>query len=382
MPWEKKTVMEQREEFLQEVAAGRATMSALCRKYGISRKTGYKWVHRAEAGLPLADASRRPHRQPAKTPPEIEQKILEVRQDHPVWGGKMICAVLESAGFDELPSAKTCCNILKRNGCIDPLESKKHQPCQRFEREKCNELWQMDFKGDFLLGDNTRCYPLDILDDHSRFCLKIDPKPNTFGTIETVTATFREFGLPDAILCDNGAQFAGFRGGYAQFERFLMDLDIWPIHGRIMHPQTQGKIERFHRTMKQEALREQPANLEEAKAILEDFRFRYNEVRPHSALGMRPPAAVYKASERSYVEPKPFVYDAGARVVKVNNWGYLRFGPITLYLSETMRDTYLEIRPDPAPGKEDHFLVIYRNFKIARVDAKNQILLNRHIRKL
>jgi transposase InsO family protein len=374
--------MEQREAFVLEVMAVQETMSALCRKYGISRKTGYKWLRKAEQGLPLCDASRAPHRKPSKTPEAIEQAIVAARNANPAWGGKKIRAMLENSGYEGLPSVKTCGNILKRNGCIDAEESKKHQPYQRFEREQCNELWQMDFKGDFLLGDNTRCYPLDIIDDHSRFCLKIEPKLNTLGTIETVKATFLEFGLPDAILTDNGGQFAGFRGGYAQFERFLMDLDIIPIHGRIMHPQTQGKIERFHRTMKAEALRTQPANLDAAKAILEDFRFRYNEVRPHNALGMKPPAAVYTPSARQYFEPKPFEYDTGARLTKINNWGYLRFGPISLYLSETMRDTYLEVRPDPTPGKEDHFLLIYRNFKIARVDAQNRVLVNRHIRRL
>jgi transposase InsO family protein len=374
--------MEQREAFVREVKAAQETMSAVCRKYGISRKTGYKWLRKAEQGLPLCDASRAPHRKPSKTPEAIEQAIVAARNANPAWGGKKIRAMLENSGYEGLPSVKTCGNILKRNGCIDAEESKKHQPYQRFEREQCNELWQMDFKGDFLLGDNTRCYPLDIIDDHSRFCLKIEPKLNTFGTIETVKATFLEFGLPDAILTDNGGQFAGFRGGYAQFERFLMDLDIIPIHGRIMHPQTQGKIERFHRTMKAEALRTQPANLDAAKAILEDFRFRYNEVRPHNALGMKPPAAVYTPSARQYFEPKPFEYDTGARLTKINNWGYLRFGPISLYLSETMRDTYLEVRPDPTPGKEDHFLLIYRNFKIARVDAQNRVLVNRHIRRL
>jgi transposase InsO family protein len=232
MPWEQRTVMEQREAFVREVKAAQETMSAVCRKYGISRKTGYKWLRKAEQGLPLCDASRAPHRKPSKTPEAIEQAIVAARNANPAWGGKKIRAMLENSGYEGLPSVKTCGNILKRNGCIDAEESKKHQPHQRFEREQCNELWQMDFKGDFLLGDNTRCYPLDIIDDHSRFCLKIEPKLNTLGTIETVKATFLEFGLPDAILTDNGGQFAGFRGGYAQFERFLMDLDIIPIHGR------------------------------------------------------------------------------------------------------------------------------------------------------
>ena len=173
-------------------------------------------------------------------------------------------------------------------------------PFQRFQRESCNELWQMDFKGDFLLGDGTRCYPFDIMDDHSRYCIQITPKSSASGVIDSVTLAFREFGLPNSILSDNGAQFSGFRGGYTQFERWLMDLDILPIHGRIMHPQTQGKIERFHRTMKAEALRTTPDNLEHAKKLLNNWRWQYNELRPHEALGMKPPASVYKESARTF----------------------------------------------------------------------------------
>lgn len=378
MPWEQRTVMKQREAFVAAAENKEGSMSALCRAYGISRKTGYKWVKRAAQGQPLCDQSRCPHLQPSKTAKETESLILAVRASNPSWGGRKIKAVLEAAGHEKVPSAKTCGNILKRNGCIDPEEARKHVPFQRFERETCNDLWQTDFKGDFLLGDGTRCFPLDILDDHSRFCIRIDPKHSATGVKDSFILAFKEFGLPNAILSDNGAQFSGFRGGYTQFERFLMDLDIEPIHGRIMHPQTQGKIERFHRTMKQEVLRTTPENLAAAKKLLQDWRWRYNELRPHSALNMKTPASVYIPSSREYFEPKPFVYDRGARVVKVNNWGYLRFGPVQVYLSETMKDTHLEIRP----AENDTFLVIYRNYKIALVDAAEKKLLNRHIRKL
>ncbi len=353
-------------------------MSALCREYGISRKTGYKWMKRHSLGQQLCDQSRCPHRQPSKTAEETESLIIEMRISNPTWGGKKIKSVLESAGCSGVPSAKTCGNILRRNGLIDPEEAKKHLAYRRFQRESCNQLWQMDFKGDFLLGDGSRCYPLDILDDHSRFCIQIAPKSSTLGTTGSVLEAFLEFGLPDAILTDNGAQFSGFRGGYTQFERWLMDLDILPIHGRIMHPQTQGKIERFHRTMKAEALRTTPANLEQAIKILSDWRWRYNEIRPHEALGMKTPASVYQPSSRKYESPQEFQYPSGARLVKINSWGYLRFGSIQLYLSETMKDTYLEIRP----RDNDTFRVIYRNYQIAVVDAIGQKLLNRNIRKL
>ena len=378
MSWETKTVMEQRKEFILAASEEDANISKLCREFGISRKIGYKWINRAAKSLPLCDQSRRPHQQPSKTAIELEQKIVQMRLDHPAWGGKTIRAALESAGVEGLPSAKTCCNILKRNGLIDPAEAAKHTAFQRFEKEHCNEMWQTDFKGHFLLGNGVRCYPLTILDDHSRFSIRIEPKTSATGVKDSFILAFQEFGLPNSVLSDNGAQFAGPHRGLSQFERFLMDLDILPIHGRPIHPQTQGKIERFHRTLKAEALRVTPANMEEAKARLDNWRWVYNELRPHHSLGLKTPASVYQPSTRPYYEPRPYVYDEGARLIKVNNWGYIRFGPMQLFLSEAMADTHVEIRFD----ENDTFSILYRNYKIASIDAIEQKLIERHIRRL
>ena len=378
MSWETKTVMEQRKQFVLDAIAEDANISELCRQYGISRKTGHKWINRAALGLPLCDQSRRPNRQPSKTADNIEQEIIQLRLQHPSWGGKTIRAALEAAGVDGLPSDKTCCNILKRNGLVDPAESAKHKAYQRFEKDHCNEMWQTDFKGDFLLGNGIRCYPLTILDDHSRFSIRIDPKDTASGVKDSFILAFREYGLPNSVLSDNGAQFSGPHKGISLFERFLMDLDIQPIHGRPIHPQTQGKIERFHRTLKQEALRVTPSNMAEAKERLENWRWLYNEVRPHHALGMKTPASIYTSSTRPYYDPKPYVYEEGTKLIKVNNWGYLRFGSVQLFLSEAMADTKVEIRF----AEDDTFSVIYRNYKIASVDAIQGKLLNRHIRRL
>ena len=378
MSWETKTVMEQREQFIKEVTEGNDTISALCRKYGISRKTGHKWINRAAEGLQLCNQSRRPHQQPSKTADDLEALIVQMRLSHPTWGGKTIRAALEAAGVEGLPSDKTCCNIIKRNGLVNPAESAKHTAFQRFEKHHCNEMWQTDFKGDFLLGNGVRCYPLTILDDHSRFSIRIEPKEAATDVKTSFIAAFREYGLPNSVLSDNGAQFAGAHRGLSTFERFLMDLDILPIHGRPIHPQTQGKIERFHQTFKKEALRTMPANMDDAKSQFENWRWVYNELRPHHSLGMRTPASIYQPSTRKYYVPKPYVYDVGARLSKVNNWGYLRFGPIQLFLSEAMADTYVEIRY----GENDTFSIIYRNYTVATVDAVEGKLLERHIRRL
>ena len=378
MSWETKTVMEQRKEFVEATLLENANISELCRKYGISRKTGHKWINRAKLGLPLCDQSRRPHQQPSKTAVKIETKIIQMRTEHPAWGGKTIRAALEAAGVEGLPSDKTCCNILKRNGLIDPVESAKHTAFQRFEKEHCNEMWQTDFKGDFLLGNGIRCYPLTILDDHSRYSIRIEPKSSATRVKDSFILAFQEYGLPNSVLSDNGSQFAGAHKGLSSFERFLMDLDVLPIHGRPIHPQTQGKIERFHRTMKQEALRVTPANMDEARIRLNHWRWVYNEMRPHHALDMKTPSSIYQASTRPYYEPKPYLYDEGARLIKVNNWGYLRFGPMQMFLSEAMADTYVEIRF----AENDTFSILYRNYKIASVDAIEQKLIERHIKRL
>ena len=379
MPWKDKTVEELRKEFI-EAANTASNFSSLCREFGITRKTGYKWLKRCEESDDLTDRSHVPHCIPGKTPEEIERIILNLRSENPGWGAKTLRKVLENNGYANLPCVRTINNILLRNGCISEAESQKRKEFIRFQREYCNELWQVDFKGDFALLDGTRCFPLDILDDCSRYCLRAEGKSNTQGVRQSFEATFVEFGLPKAILSDNGAQFAGFKGGYTQFERWLMDLDIIPIHGRIMHPQTQGKIERFHRTMKTELLEHRIfANLSEASVALDQWRIKYNEVRPHEALGMKCPAEVYIPSPRSYpTKIEPYEYSGLYHMIKVNNWGYLRFDHIRVFLSETMADTYLEIRPT----ENDSFWVCYRNYRIAEIDAITGKLLNRRIYRL
>ena len=385
MPWGARTVEETREGFV--LAAKRSSnFSALCREYGITRRTGYKWVRRAtedwkEGADRFANRSTTPKHKANKTSADTEERILRVRAENPAWGGKTIRKVLEDSGCEALPCAKTCSNILKRNGCIDPEESAKHKPYQRFEREACNQLWQTDFKGDFQLLDGSRCFPLTILDDHSRFSVMIDAKPSTLGVKESFRQAFLSFGMPEAVLSDNGSQFAGFRGGYTSFERWLMDHEILPIHGRIMHPQTQGKIERFHRTMNQELLKNTRfADLNDADMQLQNWRRKYNEVRPHEALGMKPPAQVYIPSTRLYTDVVArYDYDGSCQVYKVNNWGYLRWASSRIYLSETMANAYLEIRPSQI---RDSFEVCYRQFKIAEIDAATQTLLSRKISRL
>ena len=308
---------ELRKEFA-EAARTAKNFSLLCQEFGITRATGYKWVARYERQESLSDRSHAPHNVPGKIPDEIEEAILRVRYENPEWGGKTILKVLENNGYTDLPCVRTANNILQRNGLISEAESKKRKAYIRFQRERCNELWQIDFKGDFLLLDGSICFPFDIIDDHSRYCLGIFAPNNTLGVTRNMEITFRQYGLPNAILSDNGGRFAGFKGGFTRFERWLMDLDLLPIHGRALHPQTQGKIERFHRTMKNELIKRSTfIDIADADKQLQEWRIKYNEVRPHQGIEMCCPSEIYIPSMRKYPkEIKPYEYSGIYRILK------------------------------------------------------------------
>lgn len=380
MPWESKTVEDLRKEFVI-AAQNSSNFSSLCREFGISRKTGYKWIERYNTGESLSDKSRSPLNIANKTPDDIEELIVSLRIDNPGWGAKKLKGVLEKQGHD-IPCVKTVNNILNRYGCISAEESAKHTPFVRFEKDCCNEMWQTDFKGEFRMADNNYCYPLNIFDDHSRFVIKIAPSLTTANTVIPVfRSAFEEFGMPESVLSDNGAQFAGFRQGFTQFEKWLMNHNVLPVHGRFKHPQTQGKIERFHRTMKDELLKHTVMqDINDADYKFQMWRKKYNTVRPHEALGMKCPAEIYTPSKRIYTETvKPYEYGGQFHVIKVNSWGYVRFDKWKIYLSETMVNEHIEFRPNP---HGDSFIACYRNFKIAEFSTIDGKLINRKISRL
>ena len=381
MPWESKTVEELRKEFI-EAAKISSNFSLLCREFGITRRTGYKWIERSKITGDLSDRSHARKVINNKTNLNTENLILTLRKENPGWGAKTLHKVLENQGYENLPCIKTFNNILKRNGCISEEESLKHQPFVRFEKDKCNEMWQTDFKGEFLTQDNKYCFPLDIIDDHSRFLIKIKPLTSTANAvIPCFKEAFYEYGMPNSVLSDNGCQFGGFHQGYTHFEKWLMNHNILPIHGRIKHPQTQGKIERFHRTMKQELLKYNTfEDITHADEVLQSWRLKYNNIRPHEALNMKCPAEVYKPSNRTYTDKvDKFEYGGQYHIIKVNSWGYVRFNSWQIYLSETMINEYIEFRPNPLG---DSFIACYRNFKIAEFSNENGKLLNRKISRL
>lgn len=382
MPWKERTVMDKRSRFLAEAISKERSFSAVCRAYGISRKTGYKWLHRYETGQALSDKSRAPRHRPHKTAPEIEQEILRIRTKHPGWGPRKLLHELSQQVHTNLPSKSTVENILKRNGRITPEASEAATPYTRFERERPNELWQMDFKGDFALLDGQRCYPFDILDDCSRYGLTLHANRGTSAEefVPLFTHILEEYGLPDAILCDNGKPWGDSKGGITQFDVWMMRLGVLPIHGRPLHPQTQGKLERFHRTMKDELLRYKPLrNAQQAQAEFDAWLYAYNNERAHEALGLRVPAAVYRPSKRTLLNAdRPVEYDTGSLLYKVNYKGYISIRKHRYYLTEALIGEYLQLN-----DLGGHLVGLqYGDFEIAQIDLEQQMIVSKRRRRV
>lgn len=243
MPWKSVSEMDQRLEFVRLCEAGGVSVAELCRRFGISRQTGHQLLrrYRADGAAGLVPRSRRPHTSPRRTAAAVEEQVVSVRGEHPAWGGRKIKRRLADLGCAHVPSASTANEILRRHGRLDPAEAARHTPWQRFERDRPNELWQMDFKGHVPL-ETGRCHPLTVLDDRSRFSLGIAAcGDESAATVRArLTDIFRRYGLPQAMLTDNGSPWGGHGlGNYTAFEVWLMRIGVRLIHGRPYHPQTQ-----------------------------------------------------------------------------------------------------------------------------------------------
>lgn len=374
MPWKEREVCQMREEFVERVHRREATIAKLCREYGISRRTGYKWLARAEAGESLEDRSRRPERI-QRIAPEMEQKIVAYREQYPALGAVKLHRMMENEGYEGLPSAKTFNNVFKRNGLITREASLKATPCRRFERGQPNDLWQGDFLGHFPLENGERCHPLNILDDHSRYNLCIEPmRGETFEEIQPVLERlFKANGKPAAFLCDNGNPWGTAQStGYTRFEVWLMDQGILTIHGRPRHPQTQGKEERFNQTMRRELLRRSPPrDWAEAEAKFNEYREFYNETRPHHALNLDTPSQHYRRSDREYSEEvEAWEYPEGVSLRKVRSTGFLTWKGQDYFLSEAFAGKTVAIRESRIEGCISLF---YRQFRIGRIDTEKRV---------
>lgn len=298
MPWLETDVRDQRIRFVVAATAPAADVTATCAAFGISRKTGYKWLGRhAAAGSvqALADQSRRPQHSPTRTSDAITRRVVALRQTYG-WGGEKLVPLLAVEGLSV--AARTIDRIIAREGLTRADVAPAAAP-QRFTRSTPNELWQMDAKGHYPLGGGRRCHPLSIVDDHSRFAVGL----YALATLQTAAVRaaliecFERYGLPGAMLMDHGTPWwaPSNPAGLSTLSVFLLKQGLRLLHGRVRHPQTQGKVERFHRTLG-ERLRwwGVPTDLPGFTHALAAFRDEYNAIRPHEALGQEPPARHFR----------------------------------------------------------------------------------------
>jgi transposase InsO family protein len=304
---------------------------------------------------------------------EVEAAVLELRRQHPCWGGRKLGRRLRDLGFRAIPSASTITAILHRQGLIDPKASALRGAWTRFEQAGPNGLWQMDFKGHFATAAG-RCHPLTVLDDHSRFALRIAAcGDEQLETVKSeIRGVFRRYGLPDRMLMDNGSPWGSpwndaKERSWTLFEAWLMRLGVAVSHGRPYHPQTQGKDERFHRTLKAEVIGERAwRDLAECDRAFETWRHVYNAERPHEALGLATPATRYQPSQRAFPEQlAPIDYGPGAIVRKVQDQGRLWFKNHVFAVGKAFVGQHVALRPTTIDGRYD---VFYCLAKVAQID--------------
>lgn len=329
MPWEVLPMSEVRFAFVHQVVSLQMPVAEACRKFRVSRKTGYKWLQRFRKApdQSLTDQSRRPKNSPRRTGGDLERRILELRHQFG-WGPRKIRPCLHHQGH-AVPSIRTVGNILRRCGCIAPKEPTPPTPLA-FERSAPNELWQCDHKGPIEIA-RQKIHPLTVLDDHSRFLIALVPCVDlTMRTaFDVLWNAFGEFGLPQSILADNAfGSNISVPKTLSWFDAQLIRLGITPIHGRPYHPQTQGKVERIHGTLERElwpSIRRDA--LPHFTADLDHFRRHvYNTLRPHEALGDRPPLSRYQPSARPRPPRVPTVeYPPDAVVRKVASGGDISY---------------------------------------------------------
>ena len=348
MPWEKKELMLLREEFVRQALNGLESISELCQKYGVSRRVGYKWIarYKEEGILGLQDRSRKPVGIPSRTVQTTRDLILALKDKHPAWGARKLRQVLINQGHNNLPAEATIFRILRDQGKTQELAARK--PTIRFERETPNELWQMDFKGHFAIQDG-KCHPLTILDDCSRYslCLKACLREDEISVRNALEEVFLEYGLPEAMTMDNGSPWKGSPGQrFSKLTIWLMRLGIKIGHSRPYHPQTQGKDERFHRTLKEELLKYHNfKTIFDAQKNFDEWRVIYNHERPHEGINMLCPANKYHRSTKEYTNKlAPIEYREGDAIRKVMRGGEISLGRKFCFIGEAFRGEYVALR--------------------------------------
>jgi transposase InsO family protein len=344
MPWKTMDVQEQRVRFVVAAHRREKTMVALCQEFGISRPVGYEWLKRYHQGgaEAIAERSRRPQQSPRRTGDVEEQRVLELRRRYPDWGARKLRVLLQREGIEL--ARNTIHRILLRHDLI-AAEDRHLAAVERFERSAANELWQMDFKGPKLWY--RKVGPLSVIDDHSRYLIVLHAVESTHTdqVREPLRDAFCEHGVPEAMLMDHGTPWWSVQstGGMTKLSLWLMQQGIALHWSRVRHPQTQGKVERFHGEL-QRALARRRLRMEDVQSWLDEFRWEHNHVRPHEALTMQTPASRWRPSLRRY-DPNPprWEYPAGAKVLKVDAQGKLTLAGKNWKISLALAGEWVEV---------------------------------------
>ena len=368
--------MEQKQRFISLVQSDQFTVSEVCEQFGISRKTGHKWLVRyAEGGFQgLAERSRAPKSVTRRTGEDIERLIVGEKRLHLTWGPKKIQRILTlKHGIERPPVVSTVGEVLKRHGMVEARKRRgavfKVERGRLTEAERCNHVLGVDFKGWFLTGDGERCDPLTVSDLHSRYLLRAEglPQATTRWTQQALRSLFRSQGLPEIIRVDNGAPFASMGpGGLSKLSVWWIGLGIEVQFSRPACPQDNGCHERMHRTMKAECCKSPSANLRAQQQRFDRWRKEFNEERPHEALGMRVPADVYRASARRLDERiKSPLYDLGTETRRVSAAGFVALNGTDCYVGESFGGVDVALEKEEKSGL---LLVRYANVKLGSLD--------------
>jgi putative transposase len=380
MPWQGVLPVDLRFAFNRAYASGLSSMTELCEQYGISRKTGYKWVDRYERDgrSGLIDQPRRPHQSPRATDHAVVALLCEARRRHPTWGARKLIAVLSGAhpGLP-WPARSTACALLKAHGLVRTRRRRLRArapaaPLPPVTRP--NEVWTTDFKGEFRTGDGQYCYPLTVRDAFSRYVLRCDALEMRAGAVvrQRFERAFREYGLPDRIRSDNGGPFAAT--GFTRLSRlsvWWIRLGILPERIALGHPEQNGSHEQFHRVLKAETTRPPAASCRAQDRRFRRFCAEYNHERPHEAVQDRPPASAYAPSTRPYpTRLPPVTYPGHMEVRRVSPQGQISWAGQLLHVSEVLAGE--QIAFDEVD--DGVWTVYFTSVRVARFDARTRTL--------